>query len=1128
MYKKSILSIAIASSLMLTGCFENNKLDDENTGAQTTPPLSSTANRAFPVFSPAVGELPIPNDLLLQRDDKNTDEIEQSDGSYAIDGSDSPDATPPVVALENLSGASLTSPIDIEIGGLGSVDASLLDARSFVILGGKPTPNPAQNVFLIELEYASDAPLTALSAGEKPTATNGILALRATNNDPVAGQALVAMATTSPNYDAKVITRTKGDGSEATYIRINPLKPLNPNKRYIVVLTDEIKDTNGDSLIRNPGIASYAAISDANIPLANPDLAPVRKLINEFWQPVAEAYFTGLTNLARAPETHLSADNIVFSISLTTSNDTKVVDYMIEPNTWITDTIKSLVKGGAAKAATGAGATDYATTKATVDEAYNSWSAGSFSTALAGCDLAYADDNTADAATRKAVADDRFTCAGNGLEGYLTGTLNVKFPKPTADDTINFANHRDLRSVSAFISDDIAPVNSVYISEGTMSIPYYSGVPNLRGTVDGSEANLVNEWWRADETLANTLNSVFNLEALGSALPQGTPTPDSNKVKSDIVNSIFPFPKKNSDEEIPVLAIYPADDTNKPVDGYKTIIFQHGITTDRSAALTLGSAIVEQSGGTVAVLAIDQPLHGIDAISDEAKLDLAGKFLAGGQLAGLPASLAPSEANNQALVDQTLATTFVTLSLNGAGIIDASDGLDGTEQGLIAGAFNNTLAQSVVTGKLHASNVINIADGISPQEEFLIASAFNGTLTSTVITNQLDANNVIDTSDGISPQEQGIIDAVIAGATGNPGLEPFETAAASLKALELAATTTLPGLQTAAQALGLMQNTVDNGASQIPGLGKGSVNERHFGFAAVNLEPTPMDFNAGTVGTSSSDGGTNTGSGAMTINVKSFLTSRDNFRQHILDLMTLRLSIPTMDIDGINGPDLDGDDVHFIGHSLGTFNGIPFVEIANQTATDADNIKTANFLTPGGNIARLAENSEAFAPAILLGLNAAAGLNRGDADLETFLNVLQASLDSFDPINFVSNLSSTLSPTKALFTEIVGDDTIPNNAVPANDITNPYTNLSFGPGTDAPLAGTSPLETISGAASINATTPLAINFIRFADDSGAKHSTIVAPLEDSEDDAFAQIVEFSKSIVVDEEVTISNPGLIQP
>ncbi|KZZ76940.1 hypothetical protein A3766_12465, partial [Oleiphilus sp. HI0132] len=1103
MYKKTLLSVAIASALSLTGCLdttdpENNPKERDNENSQTTPPSSEqqanieqNENNLYPVFNPATGEFPKPNDLLLQTTDP--------DGSYAIPGLAEKIAagteTPPEVALEYLSGASLTAPIDIEIGqGIAgsditdTINTDTVIAESFINVGGAPVPNPAQSVFLLELEYAGGDPLKGLVNEESPTVTDAITAAQASGGDLSAAGELLGIAA-SPKYSAEVITRDKvvgGERVETSYIRIQPLEPLNPNKRYIVALTDEIKDTEGKSLIKHPGIANYAALADENREPANPLLDDVQAQI-DFWEKVTASYLGNLTNAARPDDQQLTEDNIVFTSGFTTSNDTKVVDYMVDPTEWATNTVKTLVTTGAAKAAVDAGAEDYATIKGAVDTAISNWTAESFNPALAGCDTYPA-------------GDARFACAGTGM---ITAAKagGMSFPEPAADDSVAFDTPRDLRTVSAFITDAIAPVGAVNISEGSLTIPYYSGVPDTRGVSDGTEARLVGEWWKADSTLATQINTAFNLEALGAALPQAT--------TSNVVNHLFPFPAKNSTEEIPVLAIFPADDSNMPADGYKTVIYQHGITTDRSVALALGSAIVANSGGTVAVLAIDQPLHGIDAISEEGRLAYAAQFLAGGQLAGFPESLAPGDTNNQALVDGTLATTFVTTSLDSATVIDASDGISAAEADLITETFAGTIAETVVTGQLHGS-LIDITDGIDGTEAGYISAALSGDLTYNVVAAQLNGT-LIDITDGIDGTEDatinGTITAALGDASGNPTLD---ATVQNLTALEAAASS-LQSLQLAAQGLGLMQNTIENGASQIPGLGQGSADERHFGFGGGVTNVVPMDFADGTVGSSSSDpiDCSNTGSGAFTINPLSFLTSRDNFRQHMSDLMTLRLSIPTMDIDGIddNGPegdgfDLNGDDVHFIAHSLGTFNGIPFVEIANQTSRTEDNIVSANFLTPGGNIARLAENSPVFAPGILLALQSAAGLQRGDADLETFLNVLQASFDSFDPINFVGNLSSTTSTTKALFSEVVGDVFIPNNASPAVDVVqpanigcnaNPYAGISLGEGTAAPLAGTSPLQTASGAVSIgDSTDEASINFIRFESDSGALHTTPAA------------------------------------
>ncbi|MFV1872548.1 MAG: hypothetical protein ACMZ64_04400 [Oleiphilus sp.] len=1073
MYKKSILSVAIASSLMLTGCFENNKVNDENAGDVTNPPsgeltaeLQAKLQLSYPIFSPATGDFPTPNDILIQKDSTATPAIEQSDGSFAIPGSDAEDASPPVFALENLSGASLTAPIDIEIGnalGLASVDPTTVNGTSFILTGAAlpappVVPNPNQTVFLIELDYASDNPLAALSAGEAPTieeattAQSMALATSADLDEQAVGLAAIAeiqALAEAPKYDAEVIQRTNGDGVETNFIRINPLKPLNPAKRYVVAITDGVKDLNGESLIRHPGAAAYETLSDEDTGVANSALLPIQALVNGLWETVTETYF-GLTNSSRAGASLplLSEENIVFSYSFTTSNDTKVIDYMAEPNTWITDTLESLVKTSAAEAAIEAGASDYATIKTAVDAAYNGWTAESFNAALAGCDA-----NPAGAA--------RFACAGTALEGSLTGTFGLSFPKPAADTSMTFAGQRDLRAVSAAITDSIAAAGVVNVSEATLTVPYYLEKPNNRGTIDASIANLVMGWWKADAALATSINTIFNLDALDSTLPQAVPAEGSALVQSNIVNAFFPFPVNNGDVEIPVLAIYPADDTNKPDDGYKTIIYQHGITTDRSVALTLGSAIVANSGGKIAVIAIDQPLHGVDAASDGDKAIWAETFLAG------------------------------------AGIITTPDGVfDGED----ADPADQDAIDAVVAGTFTIGALQQIQAAPCP--------ALDG----------LDLT-------GTSPAD--IVTAIGEVQAGNCGAG----AAATYAGAEL------------------IQNTVANSASTIPGLARDEDNERHFDFAGVNLQPVPMDFDGGTVGTSTNTAldQPNTGSGSMSINIANFLTSRDNFRQQIVDLLTLRLSVGNMDVDGDTVADLDADNVHFIGHSLGTLNGIPFVEIANQTATTADDIVTANFLTPGGNIARLAENSEAFAPSIFLGLNSAAGLERGDADLEAFLNVFQIAFDSFDPINFVGNMSSTTSTTKALFTEVVGDSTIPNSADPALDIVqpdelilltvngdfsvtknviaNPVAGVSFGPGTDAPLAGTSPLETVSGAVAIDSSAALGINFLRFADDSGATHGSPVV----GSPAVFGQIVESALSMVASDgaSVAVSNTALIE-
>ena len=62
---------------------------------------------------------------------------------------------------------------------------------------------------------------------------------------------------------------------------------------------------------------------------------------------------------------------------------------------------------------------------------------------------------------------------------------------------------------------------------------------------------------------------------------------------------------------IPVLIILPPENATKPEGGWPTVIFQHGITQNRTNALALGAALAQNPLSPQVVVAIDLPLHGI-------------------------------------------------------------------------------------------------------------------------------------------------------------------------------------------------------------------------------------------------------------------------------------------------------------------------------------------------------------------------------------------------------------------------------------------------------------------------------------------------------------------------------------
>ncbi|MFL1467475.1 hypothetical protein [Marinobacter sp. HN1S83] len=865
MFKKTLISLAVASSLGLTGCF-----DSAGSGKNANPDYKinnpAIDGKTWPVFNPLLSQLPIPNDLIF--------DSEQGDGTFGV-----ADSSPPVTtALNELSGASTVAPAVIQFN--GQIDPGT------VVYG--------ETVFLLELDYASGDPVQGLSIGEPPT---------------VAGPA-------PARADVETL-----DGTSA--IRILPLQPLNPRKRYIAVVTKDITDINGEAIIASP---SYSNLTDEEQPLGNAALAPVRTLINSLWEPIAGAAL-GITD-----------EDIAISYSFTTSNDEKVLQYIAEPAAWFADQLLTFVKVSAAEAAIEGGASSFDQVDATVTGAVTAFPSAEIKGALDPGDQC------------PVTGEDFINCVAPGIAAQFSPLLPTPTPDNRSADDFDLGAPEPVTLVSSVaasvyssVAEQIAAGGGtppdVLAVQGTVSLPYYLGT-------SGSEI-LANSW-QADDSLAGALNEAFS--DLGLVIPQ------SDTSVSTTVNYVFPFPKKTADVDVPALIIYPATGTTNGV-----VMYQHGITTDRSAALSFGTALATLG---YTVVAIDQPLHGVGAFTEEDQDTLATRLLEAGQDAGLPASLAPSETTNAALIAGQLNLNFVMQALS--------------------------------------------------QDE---ATA------------------------------QATIDDVLTGGTSGDA-----------------------GVDMAIGFLAGAENSVANAGSTLPGLAPMEGNERHFGF----YSPTPGTVDAIDYAAGEGD------SGSMFINLLNFTNSRDNIRQSAVDQMNLRVSLSDLDLSGIGGADLSTAQFNFAGHSLGTITGAPFVASVNENQLPAilagdpaapvpstyNDIAAVNMLTPGGGVVRLLENSRTFAPQILAGLGQS-GLSQGDANLESFLNVFQATIDTADPINFVDNLAGS-TPTY-LMSEVEADTVIPNAAdeaiwgIPALSATIPAseTGLQVSVTVDsfnAPLAGSRPLS----------------------------------------------------------------------
>ncbi|HWP94893.1 MAG TPA: lipase [Gammaproteobacteria bacterium] len=184
-----------------------------------------------------------------------------------------------------------------------------------------------------------------------------------------------------------------------------------------------------------------------------------------------------------------------------------------------------------------------------------------------------------------------------------------------------------------------------------------------------------------------------------------------------------------------------------------------------------------------------------------------------------------------------------------------------------------------------------------------------------------------------------------------------------------------------------------------------------------------LDLVNNTTGAPGADGVIDT-SGKHFINLSSLLTSRDNLRQAVANLIHLAKTIPTLDYNGAAaGGSLAGLPISFVGHSLGAITGTTFLGVNSD-------VGPATLGMPGGGIARLLRDSPTFEPVISAGL-AANGVVEGTQLYEDFFRNAQTVIDSGDPLNFADEAASD-HPIHMI--EVVGgggslpDQVVPNSA----------------------------------------------------------------------------------------------------
>jgi pimeloyl-ACP methyl ester carboxylesterase len=148
------------------------------------------------------------------------------------------------------------------------------------------------------------------------------------------------------------------------------------------------------------------------------------------------------------------------------------------------------------------------------------------------------------------------------------------------------------------------PGPAAQIYAGRLTLPYYLSAPTAE-----NPAALLTGFWKADTSKTN-LDGQFlgrvpcGAFAIGADLDEGPGVLTAKPSASTTV--CYPLPLSQGNQTVPVIATVPVG--TMPENGWPVVIFQHGITSNRSAVLGIVPAL---TAAGFAVISIDLPLHGI-------------------------------------------------------------------------------------------------------------------------------------------------------------------------------------------------------------------------------------------------------------------------------------------------------------------------------------------------------------------------------------------------------------------------------------------------------------------------------------------------------------------------------------
>jgi len=544
---KLLISTGVLAALGLAGC-GSDSLEEINAEATPQTPFSRI------VFDPANGNLNIPNDLLMLPGDDGF-----FDYTLNIPVADPTNFGDPQNALNILDGWSTNQPfvIDVETPPGASLDASTLSAGVHLY----------EATLGLNQQDADCAAIPIPSAGCKV-------------GDKLAFGVDYVLSLADNNTIAFV-----------------PLKPLKAAQGYLLVMTEELKDSSGKAV---KGSITWDLVSqdiDTN-PLATESQLSLQNLIN--------LHLDSLSNAG------VQTDNVTYVSAFTTQSISTVLD-----------TVKQLmIAEFAGRAAAGdptAGQALPAIVTKDVESGTNVLEALGFvsSQFVDGAVQSDIDDLPADEADLISAINAADFSSFTTCSGLLVGAGG------------GFGN--DNPEVNAFASGvavDILGQFGQFCAasryEGNISLPYYSAIPSAENPLAP-----VNRFWTA------ACDSGIVLANAGAALATAQPGPNAAlctqvgladvRIDGELLDrdrnltKFNPVPQlkggnqgfETLDVQVtvpnPQVAAALGFEIAKPDAGWPVVMLAHGITSQKEDMLAVTGAL---SLAGFATFAIDQPIHG--------------------------------------------------------------------------------------------------------------------------------------------------------------------------------------------------------------------------------------------------------------------------------------------------------------------------------------------------------------------------------------------------------------------------------------------------------------------------------------------------------------------------------------